>query len=219
MEVNFVEPVTAIIPHALVNRAESFHFTQVFDGFQTYAIQKDEFLAAPFHQLCPTGDCFEACDNFYRVFQPVPSPFNDDWTVDLYGKPDANGHVNVTLFGLCTNLGNASDLAQAEGSSDVQSYFASDRSLTNPVSETMTTIAQCFADTCGQTRHPYGPCRTPCSTSSLLEDGVTSFDFHSSLLNCTQTLCLNHFVLPFANQDILGVGVSHQSHSRASHGE
>ena len=78
-------------------------------------------IAAPFARLCPSGNCIDDCHNYTRIFQAVPDDV--EATVQGYGQPDKSGKVNVTVFGLCTNLVSANKLVTAKGSERVKSFF------------------------------------------------------------------------------------------------
>jgi hypothetical protein len=186
----------------------AFTFLQTHTSYRPDSISKEQFLAAPFARLCPSGNCIDDCRNYARIFQAVPDDV--EATVRDYGQPDKSGKVNVTLFGLCTNLVSANKLVEAEGSKRVKSFFTL-RSQMNVVSDPFKQvaigIAACLSDTCGQTRYP-DRCMKGCSMRSLLNNNTDAFDWRHAMLNCARQLCKPSYVLPFANQDILGIGVS-----------
>jgi hypothetical protein len=192
----FVAPVLAL------------RFLQTHDGVHLHSISKEKFLAAPFAQLCVSGNCIDDCNNHTRVFQAVPDGVQA--TVRGYGQPDKSGQVDVTFFGLCTNLVSASNLVNTQDSAEVKQFF----DLKNRPSRVNDTfklvalgIAACISDTCGRTRNPER-CGEACGTTSLLNDNTDRFDWRRAMLNCTQSLCKSADVLPYADQDVLGIGVS-----------
>ncbi|KAK3372659.1 hypothetical protein B0H63DRAFT_302288 [Podospora didyma] len=186
----------------------AFVFLQTHDGYHTDSITEEQFLATPFNQLCTSGDCMSECSkaNLTRIFQAVPE--NVTATVQNYGQPGKNGAVSVTLFGLCTNLVAANDLVQARGNSHVKSFFSSShfQAVTDPFKKAALPIATCLSDTCGQTRDP-SQCARVCNITYLLNNDTDMFDWRQAMLNCTQRLCMSPSVLPYANQDVLGIGV------------
>ncbi|KAF2738927.1 hypothetical protein EJ04DRAFT_560187 [Polyplosphaeria fusca] len=190
---------TAIAP------SQAFTFFQTHTSRSTDVISQKQFLATPFDQLCPSGNCIDDCGNNTRIFQAKPDHI--DATVQDYGQPDASGKVNVTVFGLCTNLVSAA--AEAEDSTKVKSFFATDPSMmavSDPFKQVAIGIAACLSDTCGRIRYP-GRCMEDCSMKNLLNNNTDAFDWQHAMLNCTQRLCKSTFVLPYANQDVLGIGV------------
>jgi len=187
-----------------------FTFLQTHTGDRPDIISKEQFLAAPFVQLCPSGNCLKDCRNYTRIFQTVP--YGMEATVQRYGQPDNSGKVNVTLFGLCTNLVSAARLAKAEENKRVNatSFFISENqglAVSDPFKQVAISIAACLSDTCGRTRFPDN-CGTSCSLRSLLNNNTDTFDWSHAMLACTQKLCKPLRALPFANQDVLGIGVS-----------
>ncbi|KAK4442383.1 hypothetical protein QBC34DRAFT_453141 [Podospora aff. communis PSN243] len=67
-------------------------------------------------------------------------------------------------------------------------------------------VTACVADTCSQTRHPE-KCSGACNLRSLLENDVREVDWEGGMLECVRGLCGSARVLPYANQDVLGIGV------------
>jgi hypothetical protein len=185
----------------------TFPFLQTHTSYHPDSITKEQFLAAPFERLCPSLNCIHDCRNFTRIFQAVPDHI--EATIQDYGQPDKGGKVNVTVFGLCTNLVSANDLVQAEGSERVKSFFKPEiqaTAVSDPFKQAAIRIAACLSDTCGRTRYP-DRCMKGCSMRSLLNNKIDAFD-RQAMLNCNRQLCKRSSVLPFANQDVLGIGVS-----------
>lgn len=186
----------------------AFTFLQTHDSYHSESISEKQFLAAPFAQLCPSGNCIDDCRNRARIFQAVPDGV--EATVQDYGQPDKSGKVNITVFGLCTNLVSAHKLVKADGSEMVKSFFTLPshmNAVTDPFKQVALDIAACLSDTCSRTRDP-SRCMTVCSMRHLLNNNTDTFDWRDAMLNCTRKLCRPSDVLPYANQDVLGIGVS-----------
>ncbi len=197
----------------LITPSRAFTFHQTYNGSTVVSITEEQFLAAPFPQLCYSGNCFKDCLNHSRLFQAVPDHI--DATVQDYGQPDKESgseNVSVTLLGLCTNLLSAHRLVDAGGVGTelAEPFFTTDKKtvfVTDPFRQVALGVAACVSDTCGRTRHP-SRCRAECGLRSLLENDIRAIDWEGAMLNCTRRLCGTAQVLPYANQDVLGIGVS-----------
>ncbi|PVH72563.1 hypothetical protein DL98DRAFT_610491 [Cadophora sp. DSE1049] len=191
---------TALVP----SLAFTFHQTHTSDRWDF--ISETQFLAAPFAQLCPSKNCIDDCRNYTRIFQTVPDYV--EATVHDYGQPDKSGKVNITVFGLCTNLVSAARLAKADGNQTVKSFFTPGTQtnvVSDPYRQAAIGIAACLSDTCGRTRYP-ARCAMGCSIRQLLTNNTDAFDWEHAML-CSRQLCKPSYVLPYANQDVLGIGV------------
>ncbi|PVH71302.1 hypothetical protein DL98DRAFT_521120 [Cadophora sp. DSE1049] len=187
---------------------QAFTFHQTHSPSRLDNITQAQFLSAPFAQLCPNNSCIRHCLNTSRVFQAIPPPLNT--TIEEYGQPDQRGQIDVTFFGICTNLKNAIDVFKGVKDNAAQSYFVSAMdglAVSDPVKQVAIGIAACFSDTCARTRHPK-LCMGGCSIRNLLNNNTDSFDWEEAMLDCTKQLCRPTDVLPYANQDVLGIGVS-----------
>lgn len=186
-------------------RSLAFTFRQTHTSDRWDFISAEQFLAAPFAQLCPSRNCIEDCRNYTRIFQSVPDYV--EATVHDYGQPDKSGKVNITVFGLCTNLVSAAKLA--DDSQTVKSFFTPEIQInvvSDPYKQAAIGIAACLSDTCGRTRYP-ALCANNCSIRKLLTNNTDAFDWEHAML-CSRQLCKPSYVLPYANQDVLGIGVS-----------
>ncbi len=96
-----------------------FKFVELFDQKDSsyYSIHEDQFFNSSFSLLCPSGNCITDCQDYPRLFSAIPSGISQD--VATYGRPDAYQKLQVTLFGVCSNLGNATAFAQAQDPSSV----------------------------------------------------------------------------------------------------
>lgn len=186
---------------------QDFRFYQTHNGDKLDSITPAQFLAAPFSKLCPSKDCIKDCHNWTRIFQAVLDGVNA--TVHSYGQPDPSGKVHVTVFGLCTNLVSANQLARARGDRFVKTFFPEksyESAVDNVFKQVALNITNCLGDTCSKTRNPEG-CGVVCDTTSLLNDNTNKFDWRRAMLGCTRKLCGATKALPYANQDIFGIGV------------
>lgn len=181
-------------------------FDELFNGTQLYPVSENDFLAANFNELCPSHNCIEDCQDPGRLFQAVPD--NITLSPDQYGNYEGSGLVPVTLFGLCSNLASATSFAYSSNNDSIKAFFPSSLSDSlNNISLVTANIASCFANTCDKTRDPK-LCAQNCTADSLLESS-TSFDFSSAgTPTCVNILCSNTCGLPYADQDLFGIGVS-----------
>ncbi|KAH8896418.1 hypothetical protein GQ53DRAFT_761324 [Thozetella sp. PMI_491] len=130
-------------------------------------------------------------------------------TVQDYGRPNSSGGLGVTLFGLCANLEAAVALAQTKGNKTLAAFFGGSdpQAITDPVTQVATRIADCLYDTCSDSRSPES-CSPYCSLNALLNNDMNTLNLNGSMLACARGLCKSPYVLPYADQDVLGVGVA-----------
>lgn len=183
-------------------------FIQIFDTSNITALSDDEFLAAPFNELCPSGDCVEDCRDLARLFQAVPDGV--DAGASTYGRPGSD--QRVTLFSVCTNMARAASIVPLSSAAEsVKGYFPAESLAADNVTMVTSGIASCFASTCGLTREP-AKCQDACSLDNLLaSSSQLNFNLQSNntgALACVSRLCDNTCGLPYADQDVLGIGVS-----------
>ncbi|KAI9821563.1 MAG: hypothetical protein M1832_003237 [Thelocarpon impressellum] len=81
-----------------------------------------QFVAQPFDQLCPSGDCWTDCQDLKRLYSPLPSGITFA-NQTAYGNPP-----NVTLWPLCASLTNislsiAEEVAPAAEIAKVELFF------------------------------------------------------------------------------------------------
>lgn len=181
--------------------ATTFDFVELHDGIHLYSLQEDHFLAADFESICPSGNCQTECRNLTRVFTASAA--------DLGGSSDGDRNdIPVTLFGICSNLANATNSASLSGDSKVQSFFPDTLTELSTGAELISAnLTTCLATTCDMTRKPY-ECADYCRPEKLLQS-PTLLDLRHGIYGCTQKLCSNTCGLPYADQDVFGVGVGH----------
>ncbi|KUI54651.1 hypothetical protein VP1G_10702 [Cytospora mali] len=99
------------------NTASDFIFIELHDGKNVDYLPEEHFLAADFESICPSQNCQTDCRNLTRVFTAHAD--------DLLDISDGNSAVvPVTLFGICSNLANATNSASLSGDSRVLiSYY------------------------------------------------------------------------------------------------
>lgn len=188
--------------------ASVFHFFELHDGKDVFSLREDHFLAADFESICPSGDCQTECLNLTQVFTASAA--------DLGGSSDGNRNdIPVTLFGICSNLANATNSASLSGDSRVQSFFPDTLTELNTGVELISSnLTTCLATTCDMTRKPY-ECADWCRPENLLQS-PTLLNISTGIYDCTYRLCSNTCGLPYADQDVFGVGVGHTSFFPAS---
>lgn len=182
-------------------------FIQIYDTKNLTVISNDEFFSAPFDQYCPSGDCMKDCQNMTRVFASLPSSVKSD--ARDYGRPKSN--ASVSLFGICTNLEHVTAVLPTYKHMDkARGYFNVNPSAKVNITKTSNKIASCYASTCDLTREP-DKCKDACAIDNFLAD-PTRLNFNlnnnnTGALACISRLCDNTCGLPYANQDVLGIGV------------
>ncbi|KAG6364014.1 hypothetical protein INS49_009117 [Diaporthe citri] len=114
--------------------------------------------------------------------------------------------IPVTLFGICSNLANATESVIRNGDETTASFFPRPLAqISNDSDLLAANLTTCLATTCEMTRRP-SECVDYCGPENLLQS-PTEFDFSSGLFRCANKLCSNTCGLPFANQDVFGIGV------------
>lgn len=160
------------------------------------------FAESDFDALCPTHDCVHDCQNYTRLFEEVPylitEPFN------TYGKSINNQPPNITLFGLCSNLANIYDGISENTNAQLRdSYFPI--TSQDDVGLVSSTLATCLATTCDYSRDSQN-CIAACDMPVLYSGGAATN--LTAVTACLSMICGNTCGLPYANQDVMGVGVS-----------
>ncbi|KAH6661312.1 hypothetical protein BKA67DRAFT_81626 [Truncatella angustata] len=175
---------------------------QIYSSNQdgVYLMGEGALSTTPFYQLCPGQDCVAACEDKARLYQAVPMGI--EATMNTYGRRGSDGHLNMTLFGLCSNLQQTQTLATSQP--DVAPFFRANQSEAR-IESIASDIAMCLAGTCELTRDP-GLCAGPCSFESLISND-SLVDINPGVYTCINTLCPNTCGLPYADRDTFGVGI------------
>lgn len=179
-----------------VNATESFYCQHNAIGL--LCLSASEFLSASFQDICPSGNCISDCADPNYLYTDVSQKYP--------GRNILNNVANQPLYSICLAVANISrsldnDIVPAVQATELRPYFdvKSDREL-ETVSSTTT---RCLISTCDQSRYS-DSCTSACSPTTLLINNTTP-----SLLGvrtCLKSLCTSGG-LPFANQDIAGIGV------------
>lgn len=179
--------------------ATQFTFIELHNNKDIFPLREDHFLGSDFDQICATHDCQADCFNMTRVFRATQHALGnstDGYEVD----------IPVTLFGICSNLASATESVIRNGNETMASFFPRPLAqISNDGDLLADNLTTCLATTCEMTRRP-SECVDYCRPESLLQS-PTAFDFSSGLLRCADKLCSNTCGLPFANQDVFGIGV------------
>lgn len=162
---------------------------------------------APFYDLCPGGDCFQSCQDFNQLFNTDYYAYNATAEFPIVFYNDT-----ITLFGLCTNIASiTSAISDTDILPNAEAYFNTQKTSRTEVERVVSGTAQCFYGTCQATRKPE-ECGPFCSPF-VLEESISTLDIDNTY-NCIAKLCDNTCGLPYANQDVFGVGVSHLNSSK-----
>ncbi|KAI9698130.1 MAG: hypothetical protein M1836_004132 [Candelina mexicana] len=165
-------------------------------------LNSTQFANQPFHELCPSGNCLTDCQDLKRLYTPLPDKITFT-NQSAYGTPP-----NVTLWPLCAGLANislaiAKEIPPLEDLRKFEQYFA------NPNETDYLAVAaasvQCWSDTCAHSRNPE-ICTRQCAPVNLLQSRTNPQ--LAGTRECIKATCPKIDGLPFANQDIIGVGVS-----------
>jgi hypothetical protein len=154
----------------------------------------DSVAEASFGGICPSGNCLEACQDYVQVFQTTPDT--------------ASQASNITLFGVCSNLGMIyGDLYNTNASvmQKQASYFPPGDQSHAVVTQVISSLSSCLAGSCETSRDPHN-CNASCSLS-ILNYGNSTMNM-ATVGQCFSELCSNTCGLPYADQDVYGVGVS-----------
>lgn len=158
---------------------------------------EEHFLRANFSQICPSQNCFTDCNNLTQVFTASP---------EALGNSTDIAHLPVTLFGVCSNLANATALVEDSDDAILKSYFKSPSTdADNDIGLITSNLTMCLVDTCDNTRNP-SECNY-CRPDYLLQSQDT-LSIYPGVSNCTYQLCQSTCGLPYADQDVFGIGVS-----------
>lgn len=160
---------------------------------------EEHFLSANFSQICPSRNCFTDCNNLTQVFNASPEALGNNTDIDVSRLP-------VTLFGVCSNLANATASVQDSDDAGLKSYFQSpSANPDNDIGLVTSNLTMCLVDTCDNTRNP-SECNY-CRPDYLLQSQNT-LSIYPGVSNCTYQLCQSTCGLPYADQDVFGIGVS-----------
>ncbi|TQW00943.1 hypothetical protein IF1G_00874 [Cordyceps javanica] len=182
-------------------------FIQIYDTNNLTVISNDDFFSAPFREYCPSGDCMKDCQNMTRVFASLPGGVQSD--ARTYGRPRSKNAVS--LFGVCTNLDHITEVLPTYKHMDkARGFFSVNPSAKTNISRVTSKVASCYASTCDLTREP-DKCKEACAIDNFLAQ-PTRLNFNlqnnnTGAMACISRLCDNTCGLPYANQDVLGIGV------------
>lgn len=185
---------------ASTGTSSDFDYTQIFNtAVRGYTAA--EINDAPFSTLCPGGDCFKACQDFSLMLNSGFYEYNP--SAEL---PTSFSTTDITLFGLCTNIANiTSAVAHTKDLPNAAKYFDPQANSQYDVNKVVSGTAQCLFGTCEATRKPL-ECEPLCSTF-VTQESISTFNFVNTY-KCITKLCDNTCGLPYANQDVFGIGVS-----------
>ncbi len=164
-----------------------------------------QFVAQPFDQLCPSGDCWTDCQDLQRLYSPLPDKITFANLTSYGGNPS-----QLTFWPLCAGLTNITESIQ-DGVVPAAEVAAVDSYFRNDTQENRRAVAaaatQCWTDTCAQSRSPED-CASPCAAANLLEHrDVAQL---AGTRECIKAICPRIEGLPFGDQDIVGIGVSRE---------
>ena len=163
-----------------------------------------QFATSNFDQLCPSGNCLEACEDLERLYGVVPPGMQVQ--ADNFGLPTRIPDM-VTLYGIClgyANISRALDggfIPQKEAGV-LRPLFPSNAE--DDLQRVSNGASHCLSETCEKSANRSG-CAWDCSPARILLNSTTPR--LSGPYQCLKTICEGSAGLPFANQDVVGVGV------------
>ena len=179
----------------------SVSYAQILSPGTVADIPWNNFANADFDTLCPSRDCVQDCQNYTRLFEEVPYLITDSF--EVYGKSINGQPPNTTLFGVCSNLGNIYDgIAAGITPQSTESYFPLSRQ--EDTGQVSSSLVSCLASTCDASREPQN-CASACNMTVLYPSGASTN--LTAVTGCLSLICGNTCGLPYADQDVLGVGV------------
>lgn len=167
----------------------------------TQCLNSSTFATQPFHELCPSGNCYTDCQNLTRLYSPFPDGITFTDAINYGTAP------NVTLWPLCAAIANITEalengIAPPKDADKFASYFnvstLSDKLWASDAA------THCWTDTSSAARN-HSKCADACAAVSLLESHYEPQ--FAGTRKCIQCLCHGIDGLPFADQDIVGIGV------------
>jgi hypothetical protein len=170
---------------------------------QVHCLTPSQLPEADLAALCPSGNCLKDCQT-QRVFEVLPEGVNIAY--DQYGTLDST-RAEITLFGICVDIANVtraltSGDIPAEQAQQLKPYFPNNASGLTKIADNIT---QCLPASCAKSRDS-STCAPWCRESDLLlVDGTTNL---TGVATCLEWLCEESCGLPYANQDVVGIGVS-----------
>lgn len=170
---------------------------------QVHCFTPSQLLEADLAALCPSGNCSKDCQT-QRVFEVLPEGVNVAY--GEYGTLNST-RAEITLFGICVDIANVTRALKsggvpAEQAEQLKPYFPKNDLGLTKIAENIT---QCLPASCAKSRDS-STCAPWCRESDLmLADGTTNL---AGVATCLEWLCEESCGLPYANQDVVGIGVS-----------
>ena len=154
------------------------------------------FLANDLQKICPSGNCIKDCIDIGTMYDDIPQA--------MYS-------ADIPLYAICTGASNITrqthngyiSVGHAEA---LDSFFP--QSNDSSLGAITATTTSCLSATCEASRNAEN-CRQSCSGAYLLVNGTTPSLLGQS--DCLMDLCSSTEFFPFADQDIIGIGVSFSS--------
>lgn len=163
-----------------------------------------QFVTANFDQLCPSGSCLEACEDTERLYGVIPPGMQVQ--ADNFGLPTRIPDM-ITLYGICLGYANVTralngGFVPQKEAGVLRPLFPSNAE--DDLHRVSNGASQCLSETCEKSANRSG-CAWDCSPAQLLLNSTTPR--LSGPYQCLKTICKGSAGLPFANQDVVGVGV------------
>ena len=163
-----------------------------------------QFATINFDQLCPSRNCLEACGDLERLYGVIPPGIQVQ--ADSFGLPTRISDM-ITLYGICLGYANVSRALEGgfvpqKEAGMLRPLFPSNAE--DDLQKVSNGASQCLMETCTKSANRSG-CAWDCSPAQLLLNSTTPS--LSGAYQCLKTICKDSAGLPFANQDVVGVGV------------
>ncbi len=168
---------------------------KLFEG----CLSASQFVSLGFHNVCPSGNCLKDCSAagtmFSNITQNLAEEFSYTDTPPLYA-------ICLAAPSMARSIHNGL-IPEAEANV-LRPYFPSVDEVALQIVASTTT--HCLTSTCDQSRELDSiRCDSLCTTSMLINSSTPSLP---GVNNCLAELCSSDEAIPFANQDVIGIGVS-----------
>ena len=159
-------------------------------------ISATDFVSRGFQRVCPSGDCIADCSTAGTMYQNITQELAEEF---IYTDVPPLYAICLAAPSMARSIQNG--LVPDPAATVLRPYFPSvDEVALQAVASTTT---HCLTSTCDQARFPLS-CDLSCTTSMLVNSSTPSL---SGVNDCLAAMCSSNVAIPFANQDVVGIGV------------
>ncbi len=196
--------VSVLVPFANASTTLDQFYCQNTRDDRLSCLSLPQFATSNFDQLCPSGNCLEACGHLERLYGVIPLGIQVQ--ADNFGLPTRIPDM-ITLYGICLGYANISraldsGIVPQKEAGTLRPLFPSNAE--GDLQRVSDGASRCLSETCERAANR-SECAWECSPAQLLLNSTTPR--LSGPYQCLKTICKGSTGLPFANQDVVGVGV------------